>query len=147
MGSELLIDDSELPKETQTMSRLFWDAYPAYIAMGMPSEEYWNGDAQSCIAYRKAYEERLDMQDMYAWRQGLYVYHALCAVAPYFNSIKPRKPEDYPKPFSQLQKEKAGADARTEAKKKQDNFKAIVTLWAINVNKRRAEQKKQDNGN
>lgn len=68
--------------------------------MGMPPEEYWDGDARSCRAYRKAYEEKLETQDAMLWRQGLYVYHALCSVAPYFNSIKPRKPEEYlSKPF------------------------------------------------
>ena len=68
--------------------------------MGMSSDEYWNGDAQACVAYRKAYEEKLEMQDAMLWRQGLYIYHALCCVAPYFNSIKPQRPEDYiNKPF------------------------------------------------
>lgn len=82
------------------MAQIFWDAYPAYLAMGMSSDEYWNGDAQACVAYRKAYEEKLQLQDSMLWRQGLYVYHALCCVAPYFNSIKPRKPEEYvSKPF------------------------------------------------
>lgn len=147
MGGELLTDSlSPTDYPQNTMTKLFWEAYPAYIAMGMPSDEYWNGDAQSCVAYRKAYEERLDMEDVQAWRHGLYVYHALCAVAPAFNSIKPQKPLDYIKPFSQTQKEKEQQQAEEEAKKKRDNFKAIVALWAINVNKRRAEQKGKDNG-
>lgn len=91
MGSELL--NGSLPPKT--LSEIFWEAYPAYLAMGMSSDEYWNGDAQACVAYRKAYEEKLELQDAMLWRQGLYIYHALCCVAPYFNSIKPRKPEEY----------------------------------------------------
>ena len=83
MGSELLIES--LPK--RTISEVFWEAFPAYLAMGMSSDEYWNGDAQACVAYRKAYKEKLQLQDAMLWRQGLYVYHALCCVAPYFNSI------------------------------------------------------------
>lgn len=93
MGSELLTES--LPNQKTTMAQIFWEAYPAYLAMGMSSDEYWNGDAQACVAYRKAYEEKLELQDSMLWRQGLYIYHAMCAVAPYFNSIKPRKPEDY----------------------------------------------------
>lgn len=103
MGSELVI--GELPSKTN-YTTLFWEAYPAYLTMGMPPEEYWNGDARACNAYRKAYKERLEMQDAMLWRQGLYVYHALCCVAPYFNSIKPRKPEEYiAKPFGITDKE------------------------------------------
>lgn len=113
MGSELLISSS-LPQKTLT--EIFWDAYPAYLAMGMPSDEYWNGDAQACVAYRKAYKEKLDLQDAMLWRQGLYVYHALCCVAPYFNSIKPRKPEEYiDHPFGIVMKRDPEMDATPQA--------------------------------
>lgn len=132
MGSELLI--GSLPKKKTSIAELFWDAYPAYLAMGMSSDEYWNGDAQACVAYRKAYKEKLEMQDAMLWRQGLYVYHALCAVAPYFNSIKPRKPEEYiSKPFGVLMKEKAAEEAN---KKAIDFMKA----WADRVNAMRKKQ-------
>ena len=103
MGGELVI--SELPDKSIGYTEIFWDAYPAYLTMGMPPEEYWDGDARACRAYRKAYEERLETQDAMLWRQGLYVYHAMCCVAPYFNSIKPQKPSDYIKqPFGIVQK-------------------------------------------
>ena len=130
MGGELL-------SKPPTMTRLFWDAYPAYLNMGMPPDEYWDGDAMSCVAYRTAHKEKLKMQDLYAHRQGLYIYHALCAVAPYFNSIRPKPPEDYIRPFSE--EEKKHDSHVKDIKDKQDNFKALVTLWAINVNKKRKE--------
>ena len=124
MGSELLTEP--LPKKT--ISEVFWEAFPAYLAMGMSSDEYWNGDAQACVAYRKAYKEKLQFQDAMAWRQGLYVYHALCCVAPYFNSINPRKPEEYTDhPF--------GIVTNHEAEQKED-AKAIefMKAWADRVN-------------
>ncbi len=133
MGSELLTDS--LPKKT--ISEVFWEAFPAYLAMGMSSDEYWNGDAQACVAYRKAYKEKLQLQDAMAWRQGLYVYHALCCVAPYFNSIKPRKPEEYiDHPF--------GIVTNHETEQKEDE-KAIefMKAWADRVNAMRKSQ----NGN
>lgn len=134
MGSELLIEP--LPK--RTISEVFWEAFPAYLAMGMSSDEYWNGDAQACVAYRKAYKEKLQLQDAMAWRQGLYVYHALCCVAPYFNSIKPKKPEKYvDHPF--------GIVMKHEAEEKADN-KAIefMKAWADRVN---AMRKSKDGNN
>lgn len=129
MGSQLL--DSWLPPKTLT--ELFWEAYPAYIAMGMPSDEYWNGDAQACVAYRKAYKERLELQDAMLWRQGLYVYHALCCVAPYFNSIKPKKPEEYiSHPFGITEKQDDDA--------KPNPALEYMKAWAKKVNAMRKTQ-------
>lgn len=131
MGSELL--DSSLPRKTLT--EIFWEAYPAYLAMGMSSDEYWNGDAQACVAYRKAHKERLELQDAMLWRQGLYVYHALCAVAPYFNSIKPRKPEEYlATPFGIIEK-------KQPQEQRMMSGLAYMKAWADKVN---AMRKKTD---
>ena len=112
------------------MAEVFWEAYPAYLAMGMTSDEYWNGDAQACVAYRKAYKEKLELQDAMLWRQGLYVYHAMCCVAPYFNSIKPRKPEHYLEhPFGIVEKETQKDDS--------DKGLEYIKAWADRVNSMR----------
>jgi len=96
--------------------------------MGMSSDEYWNGDAQACVAYRKAYEEKLELQDSMLWRQGLYIYHAMCAVAPYFNRIKPRKPEDYlASPFGIKEKKKPQENGMKAGL-------AYMKAWANKVN-------------
>lgn len=119
------------------MSDVFWEAYPYYIAMGMSEDEYWNGDAQVCVAYRKAQEQRLKMQDFYAWRQGAYIYHALVAVAPYFNSIKPRKPDKYfESPFSVTVQEKPELNKETAM----NNGLAFVKAWAENFNAKLREK-------
>lgn len=100
MGGELVGLPPTNPKSRPTYKKLFWEAYPAYIAMGMTSDEYWNGDAEACVAYRKARDERMKFEDAMLWRQGLYFYHALCSVAPYLNAFRPQKPQEYIKePF------------------------------------------------
>lgn len=130
MGSELLEDS--LPQR-KTLTEVFWEAYPAYLAMGMSGDEYWNGDAQACVAYRKAYKEKLKLQDAMLWRQGLYVYHAMCCVAPYFNSIKPSKPENYiEKPFGMM----FGADTAQETP---DPNIEYMKAWADRVNAMRKQ--------
>ena len=135
MGSELLTESLPTENKTRTMSDVFWEAYPYYIAMGMSEDEYWNGDAQACVAYRKAQEQRLKMQDLYAWRQGAYIYNALCAVAPYFNSIKPQKPEKYTMPFSD--NENRAMDAEPTGEKRETNAGlAYMKNWADTFNKR-----------
>lgn len=134
MGSELV---SDLPEETQkkvSMSEIFWEAYPAYLTMGMSSDEYWNGDARACRAYRQKREEELKLQDEMLWRQGAYIYHALICVAPYFNSIKPQKPEEYIMPFSYTQKE----ESRKQAEQIQlQRSVAAFQVWADNFNRNR----------
>lgn len=134
MGSELV--DSDLPEEQKkvSMSEIFWEAYPAYLTMGMSSDEYWNGDARACRAYRKKREEELKLQDEMLWRQGAYVYHAMICVAPYFNSIKPQKPEEYIEPFSYI----ADKQKKAKAEKRQlDQATAAFQVWADNFNRNR----------
>ena len=147
MGGELVISLSptdETQKKPQSMTELFWEAYPAYLTMGMPSEEYWHGDARACRAYRKARKENIKLQDELLWRQGLYVYHALCCVAPYFNSIKPRKPEEYIKPFIWKQEHTETQTEIDEGKQKREAIKRYFMTWCANRSK--IEQKESDNG-
>ena len=131
MGVQLLTVEPPKARSKDTYTQLFWEAYPAYIAMGMPSDEYWNGDAQACVAYRKARDEMLKMQDIMAWRSGLYTYHALCCAAPLF-CIKPQKPEEYIKPF--------GFGEKEVEKKNANEGLAYVKAWADRVNKMRREK-------
>ena len=139
MGGELLSDPSEEPKRI-SMSEIFWEAYPAYLTMGMSSDEYWNGDARACRAYRKKQEEELKLQDEMLWRQGAYIYHALICVAPYFNSIKPQRPEEYIKPFSFMAEERN----RKEAEQNQINRGvAAFQVWADNFNRTRNNGRQQ----
>lgn len=139
MGSELVSDLPETPNKKMSMSEIFWEAYPAYLAMGMSSDEYWNGDARACRAYRKKREEELKLQDEMLWRQGAYVYHAMIAVAPYFNSIKPQKPEDYIQPFSYMQEERERKQAEQN---KINKSVAAFQAWAESFNQTR----KKNNG-
>lgn len=129
MGSELV---GSLPTKLDKaiMAKAFWEAYPAYLNMGMSYDEYWNGDAESCVAYRKANKERLKEKDIMLWRQGLYNYHALCCAAPLF-SLKPQKPTDYISPFGFGEKKK-------EEPKEDDAALAHVHAWADRVNSMRA---------
>lgn len=133
MGGELVGLPPDDPPERPSYTKLFWDAYPAYIAMGMPSDEYWDGDAECCAAYRKARDEKLKFEDAMLWRQGLYFYHALCSVAPYFNSLRPRKPQDYVKePF--------GFEAKVPTEQEQlQGGLSFVKAWASRVNSMRKQ--------
>ena len=138
MGSELVSDLPENQKK-MSMTEIFWEAYPAYLSMGMSSDEYWNGDARACRAYRKKRETELRLQDEMLHRQGAYFYHALIAVAPYLNSFKPQQPDAYIQPLSHMEKERE----RKEAEQKQiNNNVAMFQAWAESFN----QSRKKNNG-
>jgi len=107
--------------------------------MGMPPDEYWNGDAMACVAYRKAAEEQRKKADLASWQNGLYVYHALCNAAPLF-CLKPQEPTPYPeKPFS-FDKSVLTADEEAQVQKAADMFSA----YAINFNMKRHKDEHND---
>lgn len=131
MGGEL-VTFLPLDKKRKKLSELFWEAYPAYLSMGMSHDEYWNGDAKSCEAYRKAREQQFLIQDGFAWRNGLYVYHALCCAAPLF-LIKPQEPAPFIKPFGIGDK----IDKADEEQSQIERASELFGAWAIAFNHKR----------
>ena len=72
--------------------------------MGMTFQQYWYDDPCLVIAYRKAYEMKREYDNSMLWLQGKYFYDALLAVAPRYNSFKPKRAEKYvqePYPISE----------------------------------------------
>jgi hypothetical protein len=75
------------------------------MAIGMTYDEFWNQDPSLAIVYRDAYEVKRRMKEEEMYQQGLYIYHALCAVAPSF-AFKPQQPLPYlERPFPTTAKE------------------------------------------
>ena len=75
-----------------------------YLNMGMTFQQYWYDDPCLVIAYRKAYEMKREYDNSMLWLQGKYFYDALLAVAPRYNSFKPKRAEKYvqePYPISE----------------------------------------------
>ena len=98
------------PSPAKTYEEIFWEALPQYIAIGMTSAEFWDGEPRLAEAYKKADEIRQERQDAAAWLQGMYVYEAVCCASPLFHDFTGNKrvrPEPYSKaPYLQKQKEK-----------------------------------------
>ena len=65
--------------------------------MGMSYHEYWEMDSTLVIAYRKAEEIRNDKKNQELWLQGMYIYEALCDVAPILRAFgkKGTRPHKY----------------------------------------------------
>lgn len=78
----------------ESLGELFDRVFPMYLNMGMTAEGFWEQDPSLCVAYRKAYEQRVErereMMNYSAWLQGRYIYDALCAVHPIYHTFAKR---------------------------------------------------------
>ena len=74
---------------------------PDYMAMGMTWDEYWDGDPQMTVAFRKMHRMKQESRNQEMWLQGMYIYEALLDASPMFRDlVKEAKPIPYPtKPY------------------------------------------------
>ena len=56
---------------------MFDEAFPYYLAMGMPAAEYWDGESWLVKGYRRAQEIRLEQENHRLWLQGMYFYEGI----------------------------------------------------------------------
>ena len=89
------MDDAGIKRKS--VSEVFREAFPYYMAMGMTYEQYWEMDSSLVIAYRKADRIRAERENYSAWLQGRYVYDALCCASPIFHDLA--KPGTKAKPY------------------------------------------------
>lgn len=143
----------EKPKKPVTLSKIFRDAFPHYLVMGMPAEEYWDGDPWLVRAYREAYRIRMENEtriaDRNAWRMGEYIRHAMTSIPIVVNGFAPKNHHmhEYPElPMLQMAEEQQKADVQ---KQKQDNqqmlAQAMFQAFTEKLNKgirKRLEQEK-----
>ena len=143
----------EKPKEKPTISKIFRDAFPHYLVMGMSAEEYWDGEPWLVKSYREAYRIRMDnadrIADRDAWRMGHYIMAALAAAPITVNGFAPKghRMRDYPeKPMTVTAEEKKREE---DDRKKQDNqqqlaqamFQAFVEKMNKGIRKRLEQEK------
>lgn len=107
-------------KEPPTYTQVFDDQCPYYMAMGMPLSEFWDGDPRLVIFYRKAYEIRQDLINIWEWRMGIYNLTAFSTVLGNAFRKKGTKPLEYlDKPLPTREKteeeKKAEQQIQTEA--------------------------------
>ena len=83
---------------SNSYTHMFYDHFPYYLSIGMTYEQYWDGDPALPKYYRKADEIQRKRRNQELWLQGMYIYDALCDVAPVFHAFakKGTKPKPYP---------------------------------------------------
>ena len=160
MGDEL-VSDSLSPDETDkggieneqsalNYSDMFWKCLPVYLAMGMTSDEYWNGDCKLTEAYREAYKIKNERKNLELWLQGLYIYDAIGRLAPALNSGTPKgtKIKHYVEQPYPLTEEEAKRHKEEEERKRQENMRERILenakLIALRKQIKENENKKEE---
>lgn len=108
------------------------------MSIGMSYDEFWNQDVSLVKAYMKADELKRSRLNELSWLQGLYIYEALCDVAPIFQAFakKGTKPSPYAKePFPITETEIRNREER-EAKLKQERIKAEFAAFVAGMQKK-----------
>lgn len=129
--------------ESASLTKLFEHECPYYMSYGMSFDEYWYGDPYLVKFYRDAYKLKIRYDDVFMWKQGMYIYEALCDVSPILHAFskKGTKPLQYrTKPMSEENKEIA-TEKEKEIQIKNEQLKARIFFekWA------RATKKHFDN--
>ena len=83
--------------ESTSLTKIFEHECPYYMSYGMSFDEYWYGDAYLVKFYRDAYKLKIRYDDVFMWKQGMYIYEALCDVSPILHAFskKGAKPLPY----------------------------------------------------
>jgi hypothetical protein len=81
-----------------TYTEQFYEVFPYYLSIGMTYEQFWDGDPTLAKHYRRADELKTERRNQELWLQGLYIYEALCDVAPIMHAMakKGTKARPYP---------------------------------------------------
>lgn len=134
MGSSGSISKSRDIVESTSLTKLFEHECPYYMSYGMSYDEYWYGDAYLVKFYRDSYKLKMRYDDVFMWKQGMYIYEALCDVSPILHAFskKGTKPLQYrTKPMSEETKENKTEKER-DIQIKQERMKARIFFerWA-----------------
>lgn len=92
-----------------TYTEQFYEVFPYYLSIGMTYDQFWNDDPTLVMYYRQADEMRIERKNQELWLQGLYIYEALCDVAPIMHAMakkgtKARPYAEQPYPITEKQR-------------------------------------------
>lgn len=125
--------------ESISLTKIFEDNCPIYMGYGMTFDEFWYDTPYKAKFYREAYEIQVRHRDEEFWMQGVYIYDALCRVAPILHAFSKAgtKPLPYPdKPYL-FDKTQELSEEEKEQKIKNERLIAEVHFsnWARAVSK------------
>lgn len=132
MGSSGLISKEKSEVESTPLTKLFEEQCPIYMSYGMSYDEFWYGEPYRTKFYREAYKLKIRQKDEELWRQGVYIYEALCKVSPILHAFS--KKGTKPLPYSEKPYSYDSDEYKTEQEKEQEekNAQLIAQVHFMN---------------
>ena len=121
-----------------TYTERFYELFPYYLAIGMTYEQYWDGDCTLPKYYRKAEELRNEKRNQELWLQGMYIYEAICDVAPILHAFakKGTKPTPYSSKPYPLTNKQVEQEEEEKQRKLAEKGKKFMEAMAASINKK-----------
>lgn len=132
------LENNDKKVEYTFLTKIFEEMCPFFMSIGMTYKEFWEDDLTIPKSYLKAYKIKTkreqEIKEWCMWKQGVYVYEALCDVSPILHAFskKGTKPLPYPtKPYGiDMEEEKT----EEEKQKQIENERLIARIhfdnWA-----------------
>lgn len=127
-----------------SLTTVFENACPHYLAMGMTYEQFWDGDVCAHKAYREAKRIRINEENRNMWLQGLYFYEALLDVGQYTKAFSKAKPRPYRDAPIDLFEEERKEREENERRKRYERIKEKMQAFAKQHNERRHESEMKE---
>jgi len=126
-------------KEPPTLTDIFEEQCPYYMAMGMSVTEFWDGEPILATYYRKAYEIRQEMINAWEWRMGAYNLSAFGVVLGNAFRKKGTKPLEFmDKPLPLY--EKTEEEKKAEIKVQEDKFASVLERGMARFKAKKAKE-------
>ena len=121
-----------------TYTDKFYELFPYYLSIGMTPEQYWESDCTLVKYYRKAEELRNEKRNQELWLQGMYVYEAICDVAPILHAFakKGTKPTPYSSKPYPLNEKQIKRNEEEKQRKLAEKGKRFMEAMAASINKK-----------
>lgn len=140
MGSSGLDTKDKSKVESTPLTKLFEHECPYYMSYGMSYDEFWYGEPYLVKFYREAYKLKMRYDDVFMWKQGMYIYEALCDVSPILHAFpkKGAKPLQYrTRPMSEESNEnKTEKEKEIEVKNERLKARIFFDNWMRATKKR-----------
>lgn len=111
----------------------------------MTAEEYWDGNNDLVIAYRKAADIKAKRKNVELWLMGQYVYDGIMRLLPAMQTWKPKKPERYVEEPYPLTKAEIEERKLRDAKKEQERIREqMIAAMNVQRNKKKKVEGKEN---
>lgn len=100
----------------------------------MTYDDFWNGQSDMVIYYRKAHELRNQQKNQELWLQGMYVAHALNATVGNMFAKKSAKKATYPEEPFPISEQEIKERKEQKERMKMERMKASFMAKAMSIN-------------